>query len=123
VTRRRTQSAAPAPLQDNVVLASADTFGTLTAIAAELGVESRVVPDAARKLRLLEELGADRSAMVGNGANDAAALEAAALGIAVIGPEGASAAALAAADVVCASVSDALGLLVDPRALIATLRR
>jgi len=61
--------------------------------------------------------------MVGNGANDAAALRAAALGIAVIGPEGASAEALVAADVVCTSILQALDLLVDEQALTATLRR
>ena len=49
-------------------------------------------------------------------------LEAAALGLAVLGPEGASAAALRSADVVCASAADALDLLLDPKALSATLR-
>jgi soluble P-type ATPase len=106
----------------DVVLASANTFGTLGETAARLGVEGRAAPDGASKVRLLDELGRERSAMVGNGANDAAALEAAALGIAVIGPEGASGAALAAADVVCLSIVQALDLLLDERALIATLR-
>ena len=40
----------------------------------------------------------------------------------VIGPEGASAAALQAADVVCFSAADALDLLLEPTALSATLR-
>ena len=61
--------------------------------------------------------------VIGNGANDVLVLEGAALGIAVIGPEGASSAALRAADVVCASIVDALDLLLEPRALTATLRR
>ena len=46
------------------------------------------------QLRVLNELGRERCAVVGNGANDVAVLEAAALGFVVLGPEGASAAAL-----------------------------
>jgi P-type E1-E2 ATPase len=106
-----------------ICLLSADTFGTLDAIARELDVAHRRVGSAAEKLEALEAFGADRSAAVGNGANDVEMLAAAALGIAVIGPEGASSAALMAADVVCRSVTDALDLLADPHALTATLRR
>ena len=75
------------------------------------------------KLQLLDELGRERCAVIGNGSNDALALEAAAIGFAVMGPEGASAAALRSADVLCASAIDALDLLLDPKALSATLRR
>jgi hypothetical protein len=46
----------------------------------------------------------------------------AALGIAVIGPEGASGATVAAADLVCRSILEAFDLLAEPRALAATLR-
>jgi hypothetical protein len=42
--------------------------------------------------------------------------------IAVIGPEGAAIATLAVADIVCLSIGDALELLLDDRALVATLR-
>lgn len=103
-------------------LASADTFGTLAAISAELGVEAHLAPDAESKLRLVERLGPGRTAHVGNGSNDSAALAGATLGIAVIGSEGASAAALAAADVICTSILDAFDLLLDSRTLAATLR-
>ena len=41
----------------------------------------------------------------------------------VIGSEGAAAATIAVADVVCRSIGDALGLLLDDEALAATLRR
>jgi len=59
---------------------------------------------------------------IGNGANDAAMLQEAALGIAVLGPEGLAAEALLAADVVVASIEDALDLLLRPHRLVATLR-
>ena len=106
-----------------VQLVSADTFGTLVEVAAQLGAECLRAGGGEEKRELVERLGASRCAVVGNGANDAAALRAAALGIAVLGPEGASGEALRAADVVCRSVVEALDLLLHERALVATLRR
>lgn len=106
----------------DIRLVSADTFGTLDAVARRLRVGALRAATGEDKLQILHDLGRDRSAVIGNGANDALALEAAAVGFAVLGPEGASAAALRAADVVCASVTDALDLLLDPKALTATLR-
>lgn len=106
-----------------VRLVSADTFGTLAAISSRLRVEPTAAASGEDKRALVEALGAGRCAVVGNGANDAAALRAAGLGIAVLGPEGTSAEALQAADVVCRTVLEALDLLLDERALLATLRR
>jgi P-type E1-E2 ATPase len=105
-----------------VHLLSADTFGTLQAIAARLGARETPIATGDDKLRFVHELGAARCAAVGNGANDTAMLKAAALGIAVVGPEGAAGSALAAANVACTSILDALDLLLDERALVATLR-
>ena len=107
----------------DVHLVSADTFGTLNAIAERLQVGAVRAATGEDKLRALDELGRDRCVVIGNGANDVLVLEAAAVGFAVLGPEGASAQALRAADVVCASATDALDLLLDPQALSATLRR
>jgi P-type E1-E2 ATPase len=104
-------------------LVSADTFGTLDAIGQQLGVAVRRVSAGPDKLQLVESLGAERTAVIGNGTNDAPALAAAALGIAVLGPEGASAEALRSADLLCRSAVEALDLLLEPRALAATLRR
>jgi soluble P-type ATPase len=105
-----------------VHLVSADTFGSLGRVAALLGVDSRVVADGIQKASLVWQLGARHCAAIGNGANDEAMLREAALGIAVIGPEGAAASTVAAADVVCRSIGDALRLLLDEQALAATLR-
>jgi soluble P-type ATPase len=106
-----------------VRLVSADTFGTLERHAQALGVSWLRVGDGGEKRELVERMGADRCAVVGNGANDALALEAAALGIAVMGREGVSVSALRSADVLCGSIVDALDLLLDAKALVATLRR
>jgi P-type E1-E2 ATPase len=105
-----------------VQLLSADTFGTLDELVAELGVEARRISTGDDKEELLRTLGTERCAAIGNGTNDAAMLSAARLGIAVVGPEGASRAALDAADVVCGAIVSALDLLLDPRVVAATLR-
>ena len=105
-----------------VHLLSADTFGSAESIAAALGARWRRVTDGSAKLDYLEQLGAERCAAIGNGTNDVLMLERCALGIAVLGPEGTSAAALRAADVVCRSIDEALDLLLAPTALVATLR-
>jgi P-type E1-E2 ATPase len=106
----------------HVHLLSADTFGTLDAVARELGAAAETVETGEDKARFVRDLGASACAAIGNGANDAAMLEAAALGIAVVGPEGAAGAAVRAADVVCGSILVALDVLLDERALVATLR-
>lgn len=106
----------------DVHLLSADTFGSLATVSSTLGIDSRVVRDGAEKVDYVRQLGSQHCAAIGNGANDQGMLSEVALGIAVIGPEGAAAPAIAAADVVCRSIDDALQLLLDDRALAATLR-
>jgi len=103
-------------------LLTADTFGTAAALAASLGCEFHKVDSAEDKHRHIRALGAHQCVAVGNGRNDRLMLRAAALGIAVLGPEGLHAEALAAADVLALSIDEALGLLSDPRTLTATLR-
>ena len=108
-------------------LVSVDTFGRLDYIAALLGVRAKRLeagrPETAQKANVVRHMGAERVVAIGNGANDADMLGKAALGIAVVGPEGLAAGALAAADVVVPSINDAPGLLRNPKRLIATLRR
>jgi soluble P-type ATPase len=101
---------------------SADTFGRLDELAGELRISARRISSGAEKREFLEALGPPGCAAIGNGTNDVSMLHGAALGIAVIGPEGASMAALTAADVVCRSILEALDLLLDERAMVATLR-
>lgn len=106
---------------------SADTHGTAGQIAATLGcaftqLGTGQAQDQAKRAFVLG-LGAGSVAAVGNGRNDALMLATAALGICVIGTEGAAVAALTAADVVSASIADALDLLLNPLRLAGTLRR
>lgn len=108
-----------------VHLLTADTFGTARQATAGLPVRLtavRGVGGGEDKARVVRELGAVHVAAVGNGFNDVAMLREAALGILVIGVEGASAAALGAARVVTMRIEDALDLLLHPQRLVATLR-
>lgn len=110
----------------SVVAVTADTHGTARVLEAATGVQVRAIRpggEAEQKLRLVEDLGADEVVAIGNGANDAGMLQAAALGVCVIGPEGAATQAVLASDVVVTSIVDALDLLRASRRLLATLRR
>lgn len=75
-----------------------------------------------QKLSFLRSLGQENTLAVGNGRNDTLMLKNAILGFAVMQDEGVNIQALNAADVLFASVIDALDALLIPQRLIATLR-
>lgn len=111
--------------QVSVQLLSADTRGHLATAQRLLQVQGVRLDGAAtgeQKRAYVERLGAARVVAIGNGLNDVGMLTAAALGIVVLGPEGAAGAALRVADVVVASIADGLDLLLEPLRLVATMR-
>ncbi len=73
------------------------------------------------KLERLRQSGEDRTAAIGNGADDASLLERAGLGICVIGKEGAAGEVLRKADLIFTDVVDALDFLLKPLRQKATL--
>lgn len=104
---------------------TADTFGKAQAAFAGMPCELAILPlenQDAGKLAYITRLGCEKTVCIGNGRNDRLMLKSAALGIAVIQQEGASSETLIAADVVAASILDALDLLTHPLRLVATLR-
>lgn len=104
---------------------TADTFGTVTAEVSRLPVRLAIIPagdQAAAKLAYIRQLGPATCVCVGNGRNDHLMLTEAALGVAVIGPEGAAKETLQAAMVVTPDILAALDLLLQPSRLQATLR-
>lgn len=105
-----------------VHLLSADTFGTLDELATELQVDAQRIARGAEKATFVERLGPECCAAIGNGRNDAEMLGVSILGIAVVGPEGASSAAVLNSNVVCRSIQEALDLLLDAKAMASTLR-
>jgi soluble P-type ATPase len=104
---------------------TADTFGCARKALAGIPCELVVLPsdnqDTA-KLCYVENLGASNCVCIGNGRNDRLMLAAAALGIAVIQGEGVAAETLLAAKVAAPDINTALGLLLNPQRLAATLR-
>ncbi len=110
--------------QVQVHVLTADTFGTA---ASQQGLGARIVrldpgDQVEAKAAAVRALGASQTAAIGNGMNDEGMLGEAALGIAVIGREGAAVPALLAADLAVTSIEDALDLLRFPKRLAASLR-
>jgi len=109
----------------SIHVVTADTFGTIEATLKSLPLTVRVLPQTGQnhaKMAYVSQLGCNEMVCIGNGRNDRLMLQAAALGIAVVGPEGAAVDALQASDVVTTSIQSALDLLLNPLRLVATLR-
>ena len=105
---------------------TADTFGSVETQLKDYGTQIKVLSTmdhTKEKADFIASLGADLCAALGNGNNDAQMLKTAAVGIAILGNEGCSMKALSNADIVCKECSDALTLFLEPRRLIATLRK
>jgi soluble P-type ATPase len=73
------------------------------------------------KLNLLRQLGASRTAAIGNGLEDASMIEEAGLGICVLSKEGTATSTLEKADLVFTTLLDALDFLLRPFRQKATL--
>jgi len=110
-----------------VIIASADTRGNLADIGKELGVEThRLKLDKSEdeeKRLLIEELGAENTAAVGNGINDSQMLKEAKIGVAVMGSEGAAVETINSANIVVTDPIHALNLFLHPIILKSTLRK
>ena len=109
-----------------IYVMTADTFGTARKMFGSLPVElvgiPAATPGALAKRDFLKELGPETHAAIGNGYNDHLMLQEAALGICILGSEGAHALSMAAADLIVTNPIDALNLLLKPQRLIAGLR-
>lgn len=104
---------------------TADTFGTAQAVLAGLPCTLHILPQIGQdhaKMAFVTQLGRGETVCIGNGRNDKLMLQAAALGIAIIGPEGAATDAILAADIIAPDIRVALDLLLHPLRLVATLR-
>jgi soluble P-type ATPase len=109
----------------DVRVVTGDTTGTAREALAGLPVGIDIMPREDQehaKGAVIERLDPDATVAIGNGRNDRALAQRAALSIAVLGPEGCALDVLLHADVACGSIVDALDLLLVPRRLVATLR-
>ncbi|MCE5335886.1 MAG: ATPase P [Desulfobacteraceae bacterium] len=109
----------------SVIVVTADTFGLVRRELAGVDCKTELLTENdqdIKKAALIDRLGADRCVAIGNGRNDSLMLNRARLGICVVQQEGAASKTLAASDVICTDIRDALDLLRFPKRLTATLR-
>jgi P-type E1-E2 ATPase len=107
-------------------LLTADTHGRQELIDRQLNIQAiRIRPgeESQQKAEYVRHLGAERVAAIGQGANDAAMLACARIGICVLSKEGTATEALLAADLVVPDIYSALELIENPLRLVATLRK
>lgn len=105
---------------------TADTHGRQAAIDELLKLKAtRVQPgnEAQAKAEFVRALGAETVVAIGQGANDAGMLKAAALGICVMSNEGVAVETLLSADLLLPDIFSALNLLDKPLRIIASLRK
>jgi len=111
--------------QVTIHVVTADTFGRAAGELKDLPLTLSVLGEEAQdqgKLAYIEALGSDVCACIGNGRNDAAMLERARIGIALLQEEGASIKTVSAADILCRNIAEALTLFIREKRRIATLR-
>lgn len=107
-------------------LITADTHGGQARIDQQLNLTAhRLQPgaEAPQKEHYVRQLGAEHVVAIGQGANDAAMLKEAALGIAILSSEGLAIETLLSADILVPDILSALELLEKPLRIRATLRK
>ena len=112
--------------QLEIHLITADTHGQQAVIDRQLSLTAvRLKPggEADQKADFVRRLGSERVAAIGQGANDSGMLNAAALGIAILGREGLAVTTLQAADLVLPDILTALELFEKPLRIVASLRK
>ena len=115
-------------LRDRLIvhLLTADTHGGQASIDHLLNMQAtRIQPgnEVEQKAAYVRQLGAERVAAIGQGANDAGMLQNAALGICVMSVEGLAIEAINASDLLMPDILCALDLFDKPLRLIASLRK
>lgn len=107
-------------------LLTADTHGRQDWIDQQLNLKAvRIQPgdEGEQKAEYVRKLDATKVVAIGQGANDAAMLKVATLGICVLSTEGTAGETLLSADIVVPDIYTALELLGRPSRIVATLRK
>jgi len=109
-----------------IIVVTADTHRNAERLLGDLPVALHRIEEneeSAQKEQLVSEKGKDHTVCAGNGSNDVLMLRESAIGICIVGTEGASSQAVMAADLVVQGIYDALDLLLKPHRMVASLRR
>ena len=105
---------------------TADTHGRQASIDEQLGLKATHIQpgnEARQKAEFVRKLGADTVVAIGQGANDAEMLKAAALGICVMSQEGVATETLISADILLPDIIAALDFFYNPVRIVASLRK
>lgn len=109
-----------------IYILTADTFGTVREMVADLAVEVAIIEGddgTGFKRDFIKELGSAETIAIGNGNNDRLMVEEAAIGIAIIGNEGAAIDTILNSDLIINNIFNVFELLEEPARLIASLRK
>ena len=117
-----------ASIRDRITvhLLTADTHGKQAVIDQQLNLTADRLTggnEQEQKRAYVKKLGSEKVIGIGQGANDAAMLKEAALGICIMSQEGAAAETLLSADIVVPNIFVAFDLLDKPLRIVATLRK
>ena len=111
----------------DLYILTADTNNTAESLKKSCGgvniLKIKQETGSIENLDFLISLGSESTITMGNGNNDVLMLREAAIGICVVGPEGASKEAMDACDILVADPLAALDIVLNTNRLIATLRR
>lgn len=110
----------------SIHILTANTRKNLATVELQLGLSIQTIPrgeETQRKGAYVRQLGAETVIAIGQGANDAAMLQEAAIGICVLSQEGTSVLALQAADLFVPDIYTAFELIEKPLRLVASLRQ
>ena len=115
-------------LQDRleIHLLTADTHGRQGIIDKQLNLTAVRVSrgrEAEQKAAYVHDLGKDNVIALGQGANDAAMLKTAMIGIGLVSVEGIAVETLLSADIIVPDIYAAFDLLVNPLRMVASLRK
>jgi len=108
--------------QLSIHLITSGTHGSIPELEQTLGFPLHLVLRGEEKMRYVQQLGAANVIAFGNGVNDSNMLRLAAIGVAILTPEGVATKVLQGADIIVYGPTNALDLLLKPNRLIATLR-
>lgn len=111
--------------QVNIYILTADTYGTVEKECSGINAKLLTFPKenaGQSKMDIVKKLGSDKTLCIGNGFNDLPMFGEAALSIAIIEGEGASAKLLTRADIVVRDIIDGINIVLNENMIKATLR-
>jgi soluble P-type ATPase len=106
----------------SIHLLSSGTHGNIPELEHTLGFPLHILLKGEEKMRYVQQLGPSSVIAFGNGVNDSNMLRLAALGVAILTPEGIATKVWQGADIIVYGPTNALDLLLKPNRLVATLR-